>query len=747
MTRKYLASCTLLIFIIGTLFSLTGQATTFQERTTAPDRAVFGKDNPYPATYTDKDGYHDGNCTWYVWGRARELLGYASTKLSNKGDAGSWYNNKDDGYARGSTPQLGAIACWNGHVAIVEKIESNGDIDTSDGNILYNGVYTYFQYLHRYKDNSYRTSSTSGGNTFQGFIYILNSATSSTSSPHIHTYDTKGYCTVCGESYDWKPSRQPMTAIYYVKAGGTNLKTRPYNACESTVTLNKSTAVSIVASVKNNFDNQWYEITYQGTTYYVSPSSLTTALNTPAPTVTGVTMPTSSGSAVVGICYFLPATIQPNTPEVKALYKLTWSSSVPAVASVNPDSGMITTWKAGDTTITATAGGKSFQYKLTVKAQTTGTTAGTTTNHTTAPTSPTNAPTQASPTVTTPTGTNDPTYSAYPSKQSVGSTNAVLAQQINKPVGVGVSKVGIILYNSAGTLIKDYSSTPSSNYASNSYFYVWYDVNGEIGVTLTPNTTYKYLFYVVINGTTYKSGTYSFTTTPTSTAGTTAPTTVNVTFSGYPAKQSIGTTNAVLAQQVNKPVGVGVSKLGIVLYNSAGTVIKDYSSTPSSNYASNSYFYIWYDVNGEMGVALTANTSYKYMFYVVSNGITYKSTTYTFTTAPATTTAINFTFSEYPAKQSIGTTNAVLAKQINKPVGVAVSKLGVILYNSAGTQIKNYSYVPSSNHSADSYFYVWYDVNSEIGVTLTSHTTYKYVFYVVANGITYTSSTYTFTTN
>ena len=51
----------------------------------------------------------------------------------------------NDGYKRGSTPKLGAIACWSlgvvgigndgaGHVAVVEQINSDGSIIVSESN-------------------------------------------------------------------------------------------------------------------------------------------------------------------------------------------------------------------------------------------------------------------------------------------------------------------------------------------------------------------------------------------------------------------------------------------------------------------------------------------------------------------------------------------------------------------------------------------------------------------------------------
>ena len=106
------------------------------------------------------------NCVGYAWGRFGEIMG--STPKLSRGNAGTWYGNTSDGYARGKTPRLGAVACWSkpgaaGHVAIVEKINADGSIVISESG---------------YRSSSkFWTSTRSGPNwysspyKFQGFIY------------------------------------------------------------------------------------------------------------------------------------------------------------------------------------------------------------------------------------------------------------------------------------------------------------------------------------------------------------------------------------------------------------------------------------------------------------------------------------------------------------------------------------------------------------------------------------------------
>lgn len=86
------------------------------------------------------------------------------------GDAESWYNY-NDGYERGSTPQLGAVACWadgpfsgDGHVAIVEEIDPDSGVITCS-NSAYGGQYFYLTHL----SPPFYLPAT--GYVFQGFIY------------------------------------------------------------------------------------------------------------------------------------------------------------------------------------------------------------------------------------------------------------------------------------------------------------------------------------------------------------------------------------------------------------------------------------------------------------------------------------------------------------------------------------------------------------------------------------------------
>lgn len=95
----------------------------FTPRLTAPSRssAYYNRElNVY-----SQGGYGMPNCTAYVFGRIYEITG--EKPLITRGSAGEWWSiNKRNGYYEyGQEAQLGAIACWSNHVAVVEKIEGN----------------------------------------------------------------------------------------------------------------------------------------------------------------------------------------------------------------------------------------------------------------------------------------------------------------------------------------------------------------------------------------------------------------------------------------------------------------------------------------------------------------------------------------------------------------------------------------------------------------------------------------------
>lgn len=137
-------------------------ATTFRSRTEAPSTSdsQYYSGNPFYQA-----GYGLPNCTAYAFGRFWEILG-TYPKLCTR-DAWRWWSYSD-GYQRGSTPKLGAVAVFKqegqaGHVAIVEDIFPDGSITLSESGW---GSSRVFWTSKQYPPNYYSSS-------FQllGFIY------------------------------------------------------------------------------------------------------------------------------------------------------------------------------------------------------------------------------------------------------------------------------------------------------------------------------------------------------------------------------------------------------------------------------------------------------------------------------------------------------------------------------------------------------------------------------------------------
>lgn len=135
-----------------------------------------------PKWYSENVFYNAGyglpNCTCYAWGRFWEESNDDWSSMNRKptnlptGDGGQWWQqNLDSGaYESGQIPKLGAVICFSdnyggaGHVAIVEQIDPNGNLTTS--NSAYGG--TYF-----WTDTVVNVGGTYNWShyTCQGFIY------------------------------------------------------------------------------------------------------------------------------------------------------------------------------------------------------------------------------------------------------------------------------------------------------------------------------------------------------------------------------------------------------------------------------------------------------------------------------------------------------------------------------------------------------------------------------------------------
>lgn len=105
------------------------------------------------------------NCVGWAWGRWQQINGSIDPRLP-KSNAGNWWRQANTaGMNTGSEPQLGAVICFNGHVAVVEEIAADGSfINCSESD--WGG--DAFTYRTRYRSQNW---SFTGYSPFQGFIY------------------------------------------------------------------------------------------------------------------------------------------------------------------------------------------------------------------------------------------------------------------------------------------------------------------------------------------------------------------------------------------------------------------------------------------------------------------------------------------------------------------------------------------------------------------------------------------------
>lgn len=197
------------------------------------------------------------NCVGYAYGRFMEILG-KTPKLS-RSNAENWYGYKD-GYKRGKTPKLGAVICWRkgkanygadgaGHVAIVEKIYSDGSILISQSG---------------YRSSRFWTSVVPKGYALRGYVFqgfIYNPAVKETTTVSKQkTYITGKNYTLqtelkvragAGTNYAWKTVKQ-------ITAGGRKAATSTSKNAKAV--LRRGTVVTALQVIQKSNGDIWLKI-------------------------------------------------------------------------------------------------------------------------------------------------------------------------------------------------------------------------------------------------------------------------------------------------------------------------------------------------------------------------------------------------------------------------------------------------------------------------------------------------------
>lgn len=277
-TKVKKALCVILCFLLMAAPVHKASAASYTQRTSIPS-------NTNSCYYSTNNPFFTSNlwtwCTWYAYGRAYEILG-RRPDLSTRA-AGRWFEENKSKYdnGRGGYPystnyyeaRQGAVACYSGHVQIVESVASNGaPAKFSTGG--YGSRGTDFQKPSgkdwtKWAKFNYCGETASG---FQGYIYILENA---------------------GTSSDLSAGNAPVqevTRTYYVK--GTAALALNDRAAASPRYATEIAAIPLGAGVMvypNRSSGRWYYVSYAGKTGYAYSSYLTTtAPSTRRGTVTGL---------------------------------------------------------------------------------------------------------------------------------------------------------------------------------------------------------------------------------------------------------------------------------------------------------------------------------------------------------------------------------------------------------------------------------------------------------------------------
>ena len=256
-----------------------------------------------------------------------------------------------------------------------------------------------------------------------------------------------------------------------------------------------------------------------------------------------------------------------------------------------------------------------------------------------------------------------------------------------------------------------------------------YDLN-KYGQTLKAGTTYYYQFYVVVDGVEYKSAVKSF-----KTAATTSQPKLTATWSEY-STIDIMATDATIKGKVSFNKSAVHERCGFYLGTSQSSLAK--AAKYDSIGATRSNTWLTYNMN-KYGYKLKAGTTYYYQFYIVVNGVEYKSAVKSFKTAAAPI-LLTPTWSDYSVEE-ITKTNAIIKAKVTYGKEVALERCGFYLGTSQNSLTKASKYDAINANRKLSY--LSYGMN-KYGYTLNAGTTYYYQFYVVVDGIEYKSAVKTF---
>ncbi|MCI8732546.1 MAG: peptidoglycan DD-metalloendopeptidase family protein [Lachnospiraceae bacterium] len=201
-----------------------------------------------------------------------------------------------------------------------------------------------------------------------------------------------------------------------------------------------------------------------------------------------------------------------------------------------------------------------------------------------------------------------------------------------------------------------------------------------------------------------------------------------------------GDTNARIALRAVANVKGTFTQTGAVVWDASGAEAA--SKTENINTPS-SYLNIWYDITGEMGVALKSGSAYTYQFFVVFNGTRYTSPVKSFSTTGQTIPVPVLSLAWENGECQPGETDAHIAAKAVANMQGTFTQTGVVIWDESGAEAASKT---EDINTKSSYLNVWYDVTAEMGAVLKPGSGYTYQFFVVFDGNRYESGVNSFQT-
>ena len=305
--------------------------------------------------------YGSEGCAWFATSRAKQLTGKNITTIFS---GTSWYNTQyaNYGFTRGSTIRAKALACYSGHIAVVEQV--NGDTVTisEGGNTSYPS--------NDYCVIRHRTISQVQSNGFLGYVYL--GVSGGGGSPSVTANFSPSVSDITNTSAKLNSTLTLSGAsISQVSKVGVRLYDNAGNELwwkEEPVSYNTSyiniwyevgsgKEIGVALSPGTTYKYQFYAVV-SGTTYKDSMRTFKTTGEKP---VTSIRLNKVAFALQTGDSETLTATVVPSDATNKTV---TWSTSDSSVATVS--NGKVTAKKAGIAKITAKAGSASTICTVTV---------------------------------------------------------------------------------------------------------------------------------------------------------------------------------------------------------------------------------------------------------------------------------------------------------------------------------------------------------------------------------------------